>query len=136
MNATLGYAGSYTVVVPSAGSQPPGAVPARAVPPVPGPSMASRPGGAGTFTALPSAGQVVARGRALLGEPGRRWRCCTGPSPRTADLSEGMSGTDVRQLNADLVALGDAPEPELDPGSDYFGAATAARWTSSNPASG
>ena len=33
--------------------------------------------------------------------------------------------TDVRQLNADLVALGDATAVELDPGSGYFSAATA-----------
>jgi len=37
-----------------------------------------------------------------------------------------MTGTDVRQLNADLVALGEATRAELDPDSGYFGAATAA----------
>jgi multidrug efflux pump subunit AcrA (membrane-fusion protein) len=37
-----------------------------------------------------------------------------------------MTGTDVRQLNADLVTLGDATRSALDPSSGYFGPATAA----------
>jgi hypothetical protein len=36
-----------------------------------------------------------------------------------------MTGTDVRQLNADLVGLGEASRAELDPDSSSFGPATA-----------
>lgn len=98
VSGTLGYAGSYTVVVP----------------------------GAGTFTALPTAGQVVRQGQSLYAVNGSPVALLYGSVPAYRTLSEGMTGTDVRQLNADLVALGEATRTELDPGSGYFGAATAA----------
>jgi peptidoglycan hydrolase-like protein with peptidoglycan-binding domain len=47
-----------------------------------------------------------------------------GRVPAYRALEEGTSGRDVRQLNADLVALGYADEEVLDPESDYFGEAT------------
>jgi hypothetical protein len=49
-----------------------------------------------------------------------------GSVPAYRNLAEGMSGADVRQLNADLVALGYVTRSELDPTSDYFSAETAA----------
>jgi hypothetical protein len=106
VTGTLGYAASYTVVVPPAGSQPPASGPE-------------------TFTALPAVGQVVRQGQAVYSVSGSPVPLLYGLVPAYRSLAEGMSGTDVRQLNADLVALGDAPRSELDPRSDYFGAATA-----------
>ncbi|MFT3863731.1 MAG: peptidoglycan-binding protein [Solirubrobacterales bacterium] len=44
--------------------------------------------------------------------------------PAYRALEEGVEGRDVRQLNADLVALGYADESEVDPESDYFGSGT------------
>lgn len=129
VNGTLGYAGSYTVVVPSAGSQPPGS----------GQQGVSSGGGAqsggssgsggqqlatGTFTALPAAGQTVHQGQSAYSVSGSPVALLYGSVPAYRSLSEGTSGTDVQQLNADLVALGDATRAELDPGSDYFSAAT------------
>ena len=109
VNATLGYAGSYSVVVPSVveaarrvGHQ------ARCE------AVRRRPGGR-DFTALPAAGQVVSQGQSLYsvnGSPG------SPPLRRTPGLPDpvaGNDGADVRQLNADLVALGDATSSELDP---------------------
>jgi hypothetical protein len=49
-----------------------------------------------------------------------------GTTPAWRTLSEGTTGVDVAQLNADLVALGYATSAQLNPGSDYFGTATAA----------
>jgi hypothetical protein len=98
VDGTLGYSGSYVIV-----------------------NRAS-----GTLTSLPSTGQVVRQGHVL-------YRVDTGPvvllygsTPAYRDLAEGESGPDVKSLNADLVALGDATSSTLDPTSDYFGAATAA----------
>jgi hypothetical protein len=120
VNATLGYAGSYNVVVPSAGgsassgsSQPAGS----------GQSGAGQ--AAGTFTALPTAGQVFSQGQSLYSTNGSPVVLLYGSIPAYRSLSEGMSGTDVVQLNADLVALGDDSSAALDPSSDYFSSATA-----------
>src|SRR5262249_61522535 len=45
-------------------------------------------------------------------------------TPAYRSLSEGMSGQDARQLNADLVALGYATSADLDPTSDEFSSST------------
>jgi hypothetical protein len=116
----LGYAGSLTVVAPATGETgAAGPIPADAAAPT------------GTITALPAPGTVVRRGQPLYevdGHPvplwyGRRpaWRAFR---PTMAD------GSDVRQLEANLVALG------FDRGravtvDGHFSAATAAavrRW--------
>lgn len=46
-----------------------------------------------------------------------------GATPAWRALSEGLSGADVAELNADLVTLGYATSAELSP-SDYFGSGT------------
>ena len=135
VNGTLGYAASYAVVVPSAGSQPPGSGQQGSLSGGGPPSGSSQSGSssgpgvqgqsAGTFTALPSAGQVVRQGQSVYSVSGSPVALLYGPVPAYRSLSEGMSGTDVRQLNTDLIALGDAARAELNPGSDYFSAATA-----------
>jgi hypothetical protein len=136
VNATLGYAGSYSVVVPSAaagGSQPSSAgqgagagQPGGSSSPAGGSSSAA--GGsssAATFTALPSPGQVVRQGQSLYSVSGSPVALLYGAVPAYRTLSQGLSGADVRQLNADLVALKEATRSQLDPQSSYFSAATA-----------
>jgi peptidoglycan hydrolase-like protein with peptidoglycan-binding domain len=48
-----------------------------------------------------------------------------GTTPVYRSLYEGDTGPDVRELNANLVALGYATSSELDPNSGYFSAETA-----------
>jgi len=98
VNGTLGYSGSYSIVNRAAG----------------------------TLTALPSPGRVVRQGQVL-------YRVDTGPVvllygsiPAYRALTEGDRGPDVRNLKADLVALGDATRASLNLSSGYFGAATVA----------
>ena len=114
-----------TVVVPPAGSQPPASGLQSGSPSGQQALRVRRPGAVhGTFTWLPSAGQVVSQGQSAY-SVNSPVALLYGSVPVYRSLSEGMSGTDVRQLNADLVALGDATRCGLDPGSGYFGAATA-----------
>ena len=115
VNGTLGYAGGYTVVVPTAASQSSGS----------GQQGGSPSGSTGTLTALPAVGQVIRQGQSVYSVSGSPVVLLYGSVPAYRSLSEGMSGTDVRQLNADLAALGDAKRNGLDPSSDYFSAATA-----------
>ena len=98
VSATLGFAGSYSVVNQAQG----------------------------TVTSLPSVGQVVSQGQVLYAVSGAPVVMLYGSTPAYRALSEGMSGADVAELNADLVALGYATSSELDPSSNYFSAETAA----------
>jgi hypothetical protein len=80
----------------------------------------------GVITNLPSVGKVIGAGHVLYRVDGKPVIFLRGDrSPAYRSLSEGMSGVDVRQLNAALVSLGyDAGYgPSAD--SDYFSAATA-----------
>ncbi|MFF4760315.1 peptidoglycan-binding protein [Streptomyces sp. NPDC001292] len=97
-NGTLGYAGDYPVI-----------------------NKAN-----GTVTKLPAVGEVIRRGKVLYRVNGKPVILLKGAMPAYRELSRGMEGTDVRQLNAALVSLGYADKDELDPGSDYFSRAT--RW--------
>jgi uncharacterized membrane protein YgcG len=120
VDGTLGYSGSYTVVVPSGSS---------------GSSSSSSSGSGGgssssgqvdgTFTWLPADGQVVSQGQRLYSVENSPVVLLYGSVPVYRGLSQGMTGTDVRQLNSDLVALGDASKSDLDPSSDYFSSQTA-----------
>jgi len=96
VNATLGYAGSYAVV-----DQLPG-----------------------TITALPAVGRIAQEGDALFRVDGSPVVLLYGSIPAYRSLSEGMTGADVRQLNADLVALRYATRSELDSTSTKFSFAT------------
>jgi hypothetical protein len=98
VDATLGYAGTYGVVNQAQG----------------------------TVTALPSVGQVVSQGQVLYQVSGSAVLLLYGSTPAYRSLSEGASasdvtGPDVTQLNADLVALGYVTSAELSPTSDEFG---------------
>lgn len=94
VNATLGYAGSYTMT----GT------------------------GGGTLTWLPPAGKVIRQGHALYRvDNGSPVVLLYGRVPAWRALSEGVTGADVAQLNHDLVALGDADRAEVSAlGWDYF----------------
>jgi hypothetical protein len=104
VNATLGFAGSYTVAVPGAGS--------------PG----SGSSGPGTFTWLPAAGRVIREGQVLYRtDNGVPAYLLYGRVPAWRTLKTGMTGQDVSQLNHDLVALGYADSGYIAGlGWDYF----------------
>ena len=90
--ATLGYADSYSVVNQAQG----------------------------TVTALPAVGQVVSQGRVLYRVSGAPVVLLYGSTPAYRTLSEDMTGADVEELNADLVALGYVTAAELSASSDEF----------------
>jgi hypothetical protein len=97
VSATLGYAGSYNVVNHAQG----------------------------TVTSLPAVGQVVTQGHVLYKVNGQPVVLLYGSTPAYRSLSEGASATDVtgpdvQELNADLVALGYVTRAELSPASDEF----------------
>jgi hypothetical protein len=127
VNATMGYSGSYTVVVPSASFGPSaGTASQDSSSQGNGGSQQASGQSAGTFTALPSAGQVIRQGQPVYSVSLTPVVLLYGSTPISRTLSEGLSGADVSQLNRDLVALGDASKMDLDPASDYFSAATEA----------
>jgi hypothetical protein len=96
VSATLGYAGSYSLV--------------NHMP--------------GTYTSVPVGGQIYRQGQVLYQVDQTPVILLYGSVPLYRALSAGMTGTDVQQLNRDLVALGEATSSELDPGSDYFSSET------------
>lgn len=97
VNATLGAGGSYSVVNQAQG----------------------------TLTWLPSPGTVVRQGQVLYQVSGGPVVLLYGTVPAYRALSDGMTGPDVTQLNADLVRLGYGTASELDPRSDTFSLETA-----------
>jgi hypothetical protein len=90
--ATLGYVGSYSVVNEAQG----------------------------TMTAVPAVGQVVKQGQVLYQVTGLPVVLLYGQTPAYRTLSEGVSGADVAELNADLVSLGYATATALPSGSAEF----------------
>jgi hypothetical protein len=115
-NGTVGDAGSYTVVVPGSSSGSAGSASS-------GPSGS----GSGTFTWLPAVGQTIRQGQAIYQASGTPVVLLYGNVPAYRDLSEGMTGADVTELNTDLVKLGYATASALGPRSawDYFSGETA-----------
>jgi hypothetical protein len=99
VNATLGYAGSYTIT----GRAP------------------------GTLTWLPAPGRVIREGGVLYRTGnGAPTYLLYGRVPAWRALEEGLRGGDVAQLNHDLVALGYASRAYLSAlGWDYFSWETA-----------
>ena len=93
VNATLGYAGSYSVVNQAQGT-------ITALP-------CGRPGGAAGPGAVPGERQPRRPALRLQSRP-------------TATCRKATDRADVAELNADLVALGYATSAELDRRSDYF----------------
>jgi hypothetical protein len=97
--ATLGYAGSWTVTGQ----------------------------GGGTLTVLPQPGQVISQGQVLYRTGnGSPVVLLYGSVPDWREMSEGITGADVDQLNHNLVALGDAGRADVvAAGWDYYSQATA-----------
>ncbi len=91
--ATLGYAGSYSPINQAAGF----------------------------YTALPAVGEMVSEGQVLYRVDGDPVVLLYGSTPAYRTLSEGTTGTDVAELNADLIALGEVTASELSPTSNSFG---------------
>ena len=79
----------------------------------------------GTYTELPTAGDMVGCGAVLYRVNNHPVLLLCGPTPAYRSLSEGDSGPDVAALNANLVHLGYATRTQLDPSSRDFGAVTA-----------
>jgi hypothetical protein len=94
VNATLGYAGSWTVTGKAAG----------------------------TITWLPAPGRVIRQGQVLYKvDNGTPVVLLYGSVPDWRALSEGVTGEDVSQLNHDLVTLGYANRADIAAlGWDYF----------------
>ncbi len=94
VTATLGYAGSYMVTGK----------------------------GGGTLTWLPQAGEVVGQGQVLYRvDNGTPVVLLYGSVPAWRTLDEGLTGSDVAQLNHDLAALGYASGPDISAlGWDYY----------------
>jgi peptidoglycan hydrolase-like protein with peptidoglycan-binding domain len=107
---TIGYSASYAVINQYA-PPPSAAVLATAI-----------------YTSLPAPGQTVRRGQALYSVAGRPIPLLYGPTPIARRLTVGVSGADVQELEANLVALGDGAGLAAD--GDFTGADTAAveRW--------
>ena len=99
VDATLEYAGSWNVVNQATG----------------------------TFTALPTAGRLVRQGQVIYQVSGAPVMLLYGHVPAWRDLSEGVTGPDVTELNAALVKLGYASAAALGPRSrwDSFSGETA-----------
>jgi len=92
VSATLGFAGSYSVVNQAQG----------------------------TVTELPAVGQVVSQGQVFYQVSGAAVVLLYGTTPAYRALSEDMTGSDVAELNADLVALGYVTSAEIPSGTDDF----------------
>jgi multidrug efflux pump subunit AcrA (membrane-fusion protein) len=114
VNATLGYAASYTVTGK----------------------------GGGTLTGLPPAGQVIRQGQVLYRvDNGTPVVLLYGSIPDWRNMSEGTTGSDATQLNHDLVTLGYANSSDISAlGWDYYSWETndavqqlEERWGVSNP---
>ena len=116
VNATLGDAGSWSVVVPQSSSSSSASSPG-----------ASAEGGSGSFTWLPPVGRTVHQGQRMYAVSGAPVVLLYGGIPAYRDLSEGMTGADVTELNKALVRLGLAARSALGSrsGWDYYSAETA-----------
>jgi hypothetical protein len=121
-DATLGYADTYTVINQLGG--PAGNTPAAAGGAGPG---TPQPASHNVVTQLPKPGQVIRQGDVLYRVDGEPVVLLFGATPAFGSLAEGVTNSDnVRQLNADLLALGYATSSDLDASSDEFGDATKA----------
>jgi hypothetical protein len=107
---TLGYAGGFTVV-PQAPGGPAGGGP-------------QAPAQGGILTRLPTPGTVLARGQTLYEVDGIAVPLWYGARPAWRAFQSGMAdGQDVRQLEANLVALGFDPDRAITV-DQHFTAAT------------
>jgi hypothetical protein len=111
VNATLEDAGAYTIV-----------------------NQAS-----GTITSLPAVGRTVRQGGVLYQVSGAPVVLLHGNVPDYRDMSEGLTGADVREFNKAMIALGYATPADVlaaGLGTGYFSAATATAWEACQTALG
>jgi peptidoglycan hydrolase-like protein with peptidoglycan-binding domain len=106
LSGTLVYAGSYTVV---------------------------NQAGPGVFTNLPAPGAIVSRGQVVYHVDGRPIPLFYGDAPAWRQLSAGVSGgSDIYELQANLVALGLAPSAlRVDNNFDFVTAIAVRNWQAS-----
>jgi hypothetical protein len=78
----------------------------------------------GIYTKLPAVGQVISQGQVLYRVDDSPVVLLYGSTPAYRTLAAGATGADVAELNADLVALGDATSAQLSPTSASFEPAT------------
>lgn len=97
VDGTIGYSGSYEVIAKAHG----------------------------TLTWVPDVGKVIKQGGTAYRVDGAKVVLLYGGTPAYRNLSEGDEGPDVKELNHALVDLDYASSSEIDPSSDYYGAATA-----------
>jgi Putative peptidoglycan binding domain len=114
IDATLGDAGTWTVTAAQSSSSA-------------GASPSSGSSASGTLTWLPQVGWTVRQGQAIYKVSGIPAVLLYGNVPAYRDLSEGLTGPDVTELNTDLVKLGYLKASSLGPrsGWDYYSAETA-----------
>lgn len=79
----------------------------------------------GTYTKLPNGGDRVGCGDVLYRVNDNPVLLLCGSTPAYRSLSQGDSGPDVAELNANLVDLGYVTRAQLDPSSGQFSAETA-----------
>src|SRR5262249_23829963 len=79
----------------------------------------------GTYTKLPNAGDKIDCGAVLYRVDDEPVLLLCGSTPAYRSMSQGASGPDIRELNANLVHLGYATRARLDPSSAHFGSETA-----------
>jgi len=107
-DATLGDAGTWSVVVPQSSSSSSSS------------SASSASGsGSGTFTWLPVVGNTIRQGHVMYRVSGSPVVLLYGNVPAYRDLSEGLTGPDVTELNKDLVKLGYETAAALGPRSGW-----------------
>lgn len=78
----------------------------------------------GTYTELPNVGDNVDCGQVLYRVDDKPVLLLCGPTPAYRSLVQGDRGSDVAELNANLVALGYATRTQLGPTSQGFSSAT------------
>jgi hypothetical protein len=85
----------------------------------------------GTVTTLPAVGKTVRQGGTLYQVSGAPVVLLYGNVPDYRDMSEGLTGADVREFNKALIALGYTTRADVlaaGLGMGYFSAATATAW--------
>ena len=87
----------------------------------------------GTYTKLPDAGDEVACGDVLYRVDDHPVLLLCGSTPAYRSLSQGATGRDVAELNANLVHLGYATRAQLDPPPATSAPRRRPRWRSCSP---
>jgi Putative peptidoglycan binding domain len=87
-------------------------------------------GGTGVYTALPAVGQAVSRGQTLYSVTGRPIPLLYGGTPLARQLTSGVSGDDVREVEDNLIALGFGSGLTADGSFTQADATAVKRWQS------